>query len=71
MALQIISMIEGTNHVVTLSTDMGNDADTVLAVVDNWNTGLAFKYIHDHVKDGKRDQKYLTSGSFIFRSPCR
>ncbi|OQO07962.1 hypothetical protein B0A48_06754 [Cryoendolithus antarcticus] len=55
-ALQAASMIDGTNHVATLSAELGDDADILLAAMDNLNAGLAyvhqdaFQNVYDGVK---------------------
>ncbi|KAK3109602.1 hypothetical protein LTR53_016972, partial [Teratosphaeriaceae sp. CCFEE 6253] len=60
--LQARSLLDGTNHVATLSTALGEDADTVLAVMDNLNAGLAyvhqdaFKNVFDNLKNSMRDE---------------
>ncbi|RMY46882.1 hypothetical protein D0865_09008 [Hortaea werneckii] len=60
--LQAGDFIEGTNHVATLSAAIGDDADTVLAAMDNLNAGLAyvhedaFKAVYDNLKEKMRDE---------------
>ncbi|TKA80556.1 hypothetical protein B0A55_02017 [Friedmanniomyces simplex] len=60
--LQASGLLEGTNHVATLSDALGDDADTVLAAMDNLNAGLAyvhedaFKNVYDNLKDSMRDE---------------
>ncbi|KAK6433752.1 hypothetical protein LTR95_010071 [Oleoguttula sp. CCFEE 5521] len=55
-SLQAASLIEGTNHVATLSAELGDDADILLAAMDNLNAGLAyvhqdaFQNVYDGVK---------------------
>ena len=70
--LQAAEMMEGANHVATLSAAMGDDADLVLAAMDNLNSGLAyvhqdaFKNVYDNLKstlsasnDGDTDRANL------------
>ncbi|RMZ16765.1 hypothetical protein D0862_01084 [Hortaea werneckii] len=60
--LQAGDFIEGTNHVATLTAAIGDDADTVLAAMDNLNAGLAyvhedaFKAVYDNLKEKMRDE---------------
>ncbi|KAF2718186.1 hypothetical protein K431DRAFT_275394 [Polychaeton citri CBS 116435] len=42
--LQAAGLMEGTNHVATLSASLGDEADSLLAAMDDLNAGLA--YIH-------------------------
>lgn len=59
--IQAAGLIEGTNHVATLSASLGDDADTICAAMDNLNAGLAyvhqdaFKNVYDHLKNSKRE----------------
>lgn len=59
--LQANSFFEGTNHVATLSVELGDEADTLLAAIDNLNAGLAyvhqdaFKNVYDNLKNNVRD----------------
>ncbi|KAK3679410.1 hypothetical protein LTR78_000971 [Recurvomyces mirabilis] len=59
--LQAGSLIEGTNHVATLSNALGDDADILLAAMDNLNAGLAyvhqdaFKNVYENLKNSMRD----------------
>lgn len=54
--LQANGFVEGTNHVATLSAELGDEADTLLAAMDNLNAGLAyvhqdaFKNVYDNLK---------------------
>ena len=42
--LQANGFVDGTNHVATLSEELGDEADVVLASMDNLNAGLAYLY---------------------------
>ena len=59
--LQVAGFIEGTNHVAALSAELGDDADIVLAAMDNLNAGLAyvhqdaFKNVYENVKNSVRE----------------
>lgn len=59
--LQAAALIEGTNHVATLTTELGDDADVVSIALDNLNAGLAyvhqdaFKNVYENSKTGTRD----------------
>lgn len=66
-ALQAAGLMEGTNHFATLTATMGDDADTLLAAMDNLNGGLAyihqdaFENVYENLKksireDGKNDR---------------
>lgn len=61
--LQANGFIEGTNHVATLSAELGDDADTLLAAMDNLNAGLAyihqdaFKNVYDNLKNHVRESE--------------
>lgn len=61
--LQANGFIEGTNHVATLSAELGDDADTLLAAMDNLNAGLAyihqdaFKNVYDNLKNDLQDSE--------------
>ncbi|QIW95195.1 hypothetical protein AMS68_000713 [Peltaster fructicola] len=54
--LQAAGFMEGTNHVAALSTLLEDDADTIMAAMDNFNAGLAyahqdaFKNVYDNIK---------------------
>jgi len=54
--------MEATNHSATLSAALGDDADSVLAAMDNLNEGLAyvhqdaFKKVYDSLKNTMRDE---------------
>ncbi|KAK5108359.1 hypothetical protein LTR62_008389 [Meristemomyces frigidus] len=58
--LQVESLLEGTNHVATLSNALGDVADTLLASMDNLNASLAyvhqdaFKKVYDNLKESIR-----------------
>ena len=59
--LQAAGLMEGTNHVATLSHELGDDADTILAAMDNLNAGLAyvhqdaFQNVYDSLKNTIRE----------------
>lgn len=61
-SLQAAGMLEGTNHVAVLSSEMGDDADTLLASMDNLNAGLAyvhqdaFQKVYDGLKCSMRQE---------------
>lgn len=66
-ALQAAGLMEGTNYFATLTASMGDEADTLLAAMDNLNGGLAyihqdaFERVYDNLKnsvrvDGKTDR---------------
>ncbi|KAK3696192.1 hypothetical protein LTR37_018094 [Vermiconidia calcicola] len=71
-ALQAAGFLEGTNHVATLSAEFGDDADVVLAAMDNLNAGLAyvhqdaFKNVYDNLKDNARDSDKEGDRSKLF-----
>jgi hypothetical protein len=60
--LQAEGLIECTNHVATLSNALGDEADTLLAAMDNLNAGLAyvhqdaFKNVYDNLKNLTREE---------------
>ncbi|TKA28428.1 hypothetical protein B0A50_03895 [Salinomyces thailandicus] len=60
--LQVACLMEGTNHAATLSAAIGDDADMVLAAMDNLNAGMAyvhqdsFKNVFDKIKNNMRDE---------------
>lgn len=53
--------MEGTNHFATLSAMLGDEADMLMAAMDNFNGGLAyihqdaFQAVHDSLKNSMRD----------------
>lgn len=59
--LQAAGLMEGTNHFATLTASMGDDADTLLAAMDNLNGGLAyihqdaFENVYKNLKDAMRE----------------
>ncbi|KAF2771469.1 hypothetical protein EJ03DRAFT_249777, partial [Teratosphaeria nubilosa] len=59
--LQAAGLMEGTNHAATLNATIGDDADAVLAAMDNLNQALAyvyqdaFKTCYDNLKNNVRD----------------
>ncbi|CAK4030468.1 Hypothetical predicted protein [Lecanosticta acicola] len=60
-SLQAAGLIEGTNHFACLTTTMGDEADTLLAALDNLNGALALTYqdafqnVYDNLKNSMRD----------------
>ncbi|KAK4539224.1 hypothetical protein LTR36_000879 [Oleoguttula mirabilis] len=70
--LQAVGFIEGTNHAATLSAAIGDDADAVLAAMDNLNAGLAyvhqdaFKNVYDNVKNSMREENADASKSKLY-----
>lgn len=60
--LQANGFMEGTNHVATLSEELGDEADVVLASMDNMNAGLAylhqdaFKNVYENLKNSVREE---------------
>lgn len=72
-SLQAAGMMEGTNHFATLSAFLGDDADTLLAALDNLNGALAFIHqdafqsVYNSLKDELRDDRDLqTDKSKLF-----
>lgn len=59
--LQAAGLMEGTNHFATLTASMGDNADTLLAAMDNLNGGLAyihqdaFENVYNNLKDSMRE----------------
>lgn len=59
--LQAYGLLEGMNHVATLSAALGDEADTVLAAMDNLNAGIAyvhqdaFKNVYESLKTAMRE----------------
>ncbi|GAB7363596.1 hypothetical protein MBLNU230_g4167t1 [Neophaeotheca triangularis] len=70
--LQASGMLEGTNHVAQLSASLGDEADAVLAAMDNLNTGLAyihqdaFKHVFDKVKESMREESTNDGRSALY-----
>lgn len=64
--------MEGTNHVSTLSAELGDDADILLAAMDNLNAGLAyvhqdaFKNVYENLKDKLRDGDKVVDKSKLY-----
>ncbi|KAI5360401.1 hypothetical protein Slin15195_G083250 [Septoria linicola] len=62
-ALQAAGMMEGTNHFATLSATLGDEADTVMAAMDNLNGGMAYIHqdaflnVYNNLKNAMRDQE--------------
>ncbi|KAF2145262.1 uncharacterized protein K452DRAFT_356538 [Aplosporella prunicola CBS 121167] len=60
--LQAHRLLEGTDHMATLTAAIGDAADQVLASLDNYNSVMAyvhedaFKNVYEGVKAGVRDQ---------------
>ncbi|KAK5125596.1 hypothetical protein LTR85_011870 [Meristemomyces frigidus] len=71
-AVQAAGFIEGTNHAATLSAAIGDDADAVLAAMDNLNAGLAhvhqdaFKTVFDNLKDSMREENKEADKSKLY-----
>ncbi|CAK1360382.1 hypothetical protein CB0940_06439 [Cercospora beticola] len=61
-ALQAAGMLEGTNHFASLAATLGDEADTVMAAMDNLNGGMAFihqdafRNVYNNIKDSMRDE---------------
>lgn len=61
--LQANSFTEGTNHVASLTEQLGDEADVVLASMDNLNAGLAylhqdaFNIVYENLKNNKREEE--------------
>ncbi|KAK3666821.1 hypothetical protein LTR22_002408 [Elasticomyces elasticus] len=70
--LQAMSLLEGTNHVASLSAALGDDADVVLMAMDNLNAGLAyvhedaFKNVYDTLKNSMRDENKESTKSKLY-----
>lgn len=70
--LQAMGLMEETNHVATLTNQIGDDADTVLAAMDNLNAGLAyvhqdaFKNVYDNLKDSMRGENKEADTSKLY-----
>ena len=70
--LQAAGFMEGTNHVATLSAELGDDADVVLAALDNLNAGLAyvhqdaFKNVYGNLKNNMRDEDKKADKSKLY-----
>ncbi|KAF2210570.1 hypothetical protein CERZMDRAFT_99187 [Cercospora zeae-maydis SCOH1-5] len=68
-ALQAAGMLEGTNHFASLAATLGDEADTVMAAMDNLNGGMAFihqdafRNVYNSIKDHMRDE--ATKGAEI------
>ena len=71
-SLQAAGFLEGTNHVATLSAELGDEADIVLAAMDNLNASLAyvhqdaFKNVYETVKNNKRDDEISIDKSKLY-----
>jgi len=63
--LQAHAVIDGTDHVAILHTVLGDDADSVLSMLDNLNAGIA--YVHQDafkaVYDGAKSTMYKADNS--------
>ena len=70
--LQAAGFMEGTNHVASLSAELGDDADIVLAAMDNLNAGLAyihqdaFKNVYENLKNNMRDDNKEADKSKLY-----
>ncbi|SMY20899.1 unnamed protein product [Zymoseptoria tritici ST99CH_1A5] len=71
-SLQASALIEGTNHFAVLTEIMNDDADTLLAAMDNLNGGLAFIFqdafdkVYDNLKNSIRDEDRQANRSKLF-----
>ena len=70
--LQAARFMEGNNHVATLSASLGDDADVVLAALDNLNAGLAyvhqdaFKNTYENLKNSMREENKTEDKSKLY-----
>jgi hypothetical protein len=68
-SLQAHALIEGTDHVALLYTALGDNADSVLATLDNLNAGIA--YVHQDafkaVYDGAKSAMHTSGQSLADR----
>jgi len=73
-SLQANGFLDGTNHAARLAEELGDDADMVLASLDNLNSGLsymyqdAFKSVYDSIKSnyaGSDDQASIQSSLYV------
>ncbi|KAK0258214.1 hypothetical protein LTS09_006955 [Friedmanniomyces endolithicus] len=70
--LQASGLLEGTNHVATLSDALGGDADHILAAMDDLNAALAyvhedaFKNVFDNLKESMRDANQEATKSKLY-----
>lgn len=70
--LQANGLMEGTNHVGTLTEELGDEADIVLASMDNLNAGLAylhqdaFKNVYDNLKNNVREDEKEVDKSKLY-----
>ncbi|EME76933.1 uncharacterized protein MYCFIDRAFT_85335 [Pseudocercospora fijiensis CIRAD86] len=70
--LQATGLMEGTNHFATLAELMGDDADVVMAAMDNLNGGLAyihqdaFQKVYDNLRNATRDDDKQAEKSKLY-----
>jgi hypothetical protein len=70
--LQVAGLIDGTNHISSLSNELGEDADVVSVALDNLNAGLAyvhqdaFKNVYDNFKNNRRDSDDTSDRSKLY-----
>lgn len=75
--LQAAGVLEGTNRVAQPSASLDDDADIVLAAMDNLNTGLAyvhqdaFKNVFDNLKESLREENASEETDRSFTSTLR
>lgn len=61
-ALQAAEMMAGTNHFATLSATLGDEADAIMAAMDNLSSALAYTHqeaflkVYNNIKDAMRDE---------------
>ncbi|KAK4619362.1 hypothetical protein CLAFUW4_10843 [Fulvia fulva] len=71
-SLQAAGLLEGTNHFATLSATLGDEADALLAALDNLNGALsfmhqdAFQVVHDNLKNSMRDDDKQADRSKLY-----
>jgi hypothetical protein len=71
-SLQASALLEGTNHFAMLTAIMEDDADTLLAAMDNLNGGLAFVFqdafdsVYDNLKNSMREDDKQSNRSKLF-----
>jgi hypothetical protein len=71
-AVQASGMMEGTNHSATLTAMLGDEADVILAAMDNLNGGLAyihqdaFQTVLESLKNSMRDDDQQADRSKLY-----
>ncbi|KAF2167797.1 hypothetical protein M409DRAFT_21947 [Zasmidium cellare ATCC 36951] len=71
-SLQATGLIEGTNHFASLTSILGDEADTVLCALDNLNAALAFMHqdafqnVYDGLKNSMRDEDKQADRSKLY-----